>query len=86
MALPFGASFLQVLSLVWQCQRLQHPSIVPVLGASLSLPSMPPGMAVLITECQELGSLSSVSCCAANQAKCLVSHKGAKGSAVSILS
>uniref|UniRef100_A0A7S3VSS8 guanylate cyclase n=3 Tax=Dunaliella tertiolecta TaxID=3047 RepID=A0A7S3VSS8_DUNTE len=53
-------AYSQVLSLVWQCQRLQHPSIVPVLGASLSLPSMPPGMAVLITECQELGSLSSV--------------------------
>eukprot|EP00967_Tisochrysis_lutea_P036667 scaffold44178_cov21-Tisochrysis_lutea.AAC.2 len=73
---PFDASFMQVLSLVWQCQRLQHPSIVPVLGASLSLPSMPPGMAVLITECQELGSLSSVSCSTANQAMCHIVFNG----------
>jgi len=55
---------LQVLELLWRSKCLQHPSVVPVLGIMWSLPSvqqLPPYTPILITECQELGALSSVS-------------------------
>jgi len=52
---------IQVLARLWQYRRLQHPSIVPVAGVLWSLPPVPTGIAVLVTECQELGTLSSVS-------------------------
>ncbi|KAF5832728.1 hypothetical protein DUNSADRAFT_11278 [Dunaliella salina] len=50
----------QILRLVWRSKCLQHPSILPVSGIMWSLPSVPPNMAVLVTECEELGALSSV--------------------------
>uniref|UniRef100_A0A7S3VQK9 Guanylate cyclase domain-containing protein n=1 Tax=Dunaliella tertiolecta TaxID=3047 RepID=A0A7S3VQK9_DUNTE len=50
----------QILRLVWRSKNLQHPSVLPVLGVMWSLPSVPQNMAVLVTECQELGVLSSV--------------------------
>eukprot|EP00967_Tisochrysis_lutea_P118705 scaffold193114_cov23-Tisochrysis_lutea.AAC.1 len=50
----------QILRLVWRSKNLQHPSVLPVIGVMWSLPSVPPNMAVLVTECQELGVLSSV--------------------------
>eukprot|EP00983_Pelagomonas_calceolata_P085024 1156475-Pelagomonas_calceolata.AAC.3 len=49
----------QILRLVWRSKNLQHPSVLPVLGVMWSLPSVPQNMAVLVTECQELGVLSS---------------------------
>jgi len=55
---------LQVLQLVWRCKCLQHPSVIPITGLAWSIPSMPdlpPTMPVLVMECEELGSLASVS-------------------------
>jgi len=48
------------LDLVWRSKNLLHPSIVPVHGIVWSLPGVPDS-AVLVTECQELGTLASVS-------------------------
>uniref|UniRef100_A0A7S3R6K8 Guanylate cyclase domain-containing protein n=1 Tax=Dunaliella tertiolecta TaxID=3047 RepID=A0A7S3R6K8_DUNTE len=50
----------QVLDLVWCSKNLQHPSVVPVTGIVWSLPGTSSNMAVLVTECQELGTLTSV--------------------------
>ncbi|KAF5828897.1 hypothetical protein DUNSADRAFT_16843 [Dunaliella salina] len=50
----------QVLDLVWRSKNLQHPSVVPVVGVMWSLPGMPANIPVLVTECCELGSLTSV--------------------------
>lgn len=51
----------QFLALVWRSFYLEHPCLVPVVGVVLSLPGMPDGMAILVTECCELGPLTSVS-------------------------
>ncbi|KAF5828901.1 hypothetical protein DUNSADRAFT_16846 [Dunaliella salina] len=50
----------QVLELVWRSKNLQHPSVVPVSGVMWALPGMPANVPVLVTECCELGSLTSV--------------------------
>uniref|UniRef100_A0A7S3VR18 Guanylate cyclase domain-containing protein n=1 Tax=Dunaliella tertiolecta TaxID=3047 RepID=A0A7S3VR18_DUNTE len=50
----------QILRLVWRSKCLQHPSVLPVSGIIWSLPSVPQDMAVLVTECEELGVLTSV--------------------------
>eukprot|EP00967_Tisochrysis_lutea_P024087 scaffold27645_cov20-Tisochrysis_lutea.AAC.2 len=48
-----------ILRLVWRSKCLQHPSVLPVSGIIWSLPSVPQDMAVLVTECEELGVLTS---------------------------
>eukprot|EP00983_Pelagomonas_calceolata_P126942 1161351-Pelagomonas_calceolata.AAC.4 len=54
-------SLQQVLDLVWRSKNLQHPSVVPVVGVMWALPGMSENIPVLVTECCELGSLTSVS-------------------------
>jgi len=50
----------EVVRLLWRYRGLQHPSVVPVIGLVWSLPSLPPNLPVLVTECQELGQLTTV--------------------------
>mmetsp|Transcript_21523 Transcript_21523/g.56082 ORF Transcript_21523/g.56082 Transcript_21523/m.56082 type:complete len:1201 (+) Transcript_21523:90-3692(+) len=50
----------QILDLVLRARTLQHPSVVPVTGIVWSLPDLLSDAPVLVTECQELGTLASV--------------------------